>query len=420
MQQKTFLVTNISQLLLCHSDEGKPLRGKAQNQLELMTDAALLVKNGLIGDFGDNSHLKKLYSDLPMLDAENCLLMPGMIDPHTHLVFAGTREDEFLSRIQGEDYLSNLNKGKGIHYTVELTRKTNKADLYELAKKYLFQMLKHGTTSCEAKSGYGLDLESEVKALEINRDLSKDFDMLISSTLLSAHALPGEYANRPEEYLAFIARDVLPIVAQKHLADFIDVFCEKNVFDAKQSQWILEQGQRYGLKPKIHTEEFYSIGGIEVAVLVHAMSADHLMQVSSEGINRLADSEVIGVILPGTAFNMKQEDLSYPRRLIDGNVPLAIGTDFNPGTCMCYSMQIMVELAVMKMGLSIQEAINAATINASFACGLNKRTGSIEKGKRADLLILSVENLKQIPYFWGINKAKKVILNGRELDFQDE
>jgi imidazolonepropionase len=420
MQEKTFLVTNISQLLLCHSDEGNPLRGKAQNHLDVLANAALLVKNGLIGDFGDNEQLKKLYSDLPMLDAENCLLMPGMIDPHTHLVFAGTREDEFLSRIQGEDYLSNLSKGKGIHHTVELTRKAEKADLYRQAKNNLYQMLKHGTTSCEAKSGYGLDFDSEIKALEINRDLSKDFDMLIPSTLLSAHALPGEYINRPEEYLAFIAREVLPVVAEKNLADFIDVFCEKNAFDAKQALWILEQGQKYGLKPKIHTEEFFSIGGIEVAVSVHALSADHLMQVSSEGINRLADSEVIGVVLPGTAFNMKQEDLSYPRRLIDGKVPLAIGTDFNPGTCMCYSMQIMMELAVLKMGLSIQEAINASTVNASFACGLNEKVGSIEKGKRADLLILSIENFRQIPYFWGINKVKKVILNGRELDFQDE
>ena len=244
--------------------------------------------------------------------------------------------------------------------------------------------------------------------------------MLIPSTLLAAHALPREYLNRPNEYLTFIAQEVLPLIAKDHLAEYIDVFCEKNVFDAKQSQWILEQGQKFGLKPKIHTEEFFSIGGIEVAVQVKAVSADHLMQISSYGINSLANSEVIGVVLPGTAFNMANVDCSYARRLIDGNVPLAIGTDFNPGTCMCYSMQIMMELAVLKMGLSIQEAINAATINASFACGLNKRKGSIEKGKRADLLILSVENLRQIPYFWGINKVKKVILNGRLLDFHDE
>lgn len=420
MQHNTFLFTNISQLLLCCSENGKPLRGKAQNQLEYLTNAALLVQNGLISDFGDDTHLKRIYNDIPVLDAEYNLLMPGLIDPHTHLVFAGTREDEFLSRIQGEDYLNNLSKGKGIHYTVGLTRKACKADLYSQAKKYLTQMLRHGTTSCEAKSGYGLDFDSEIKALEINRDLSKDFDMLIPSTLLSAHALPGEYTNRPEEYLAYIAREVLPVVAEKNLADFIDVFCEKNAFDAKQALWILEQGQKYGLKPKIHTEEFFSIGGIEVAVSVHAISADHLMQVKPEDIRRLADSEVVGVVLPGTAFNMKQHDPSYPRKLIDGNVPIALGTDFNPGTCMCYSMQIMMELAVLKMGLSIQEAINASTINASFACGLSKKTGSIEKGKRADFVLLSVENYQQIPYIWGINKARKVILNGRLLDFQDE
>jgi imidazolonepropionase len=420
MQAKTFLITNISQLLLCCSENGKALRGKAQNHLEHITDAALLVQDGLIKDFGDNAHLKKVYYDLPIIDAENCVLMPGMIDPHTHLVFSGTREDEFLARIQGEDYLSNLGKGKGIHSTVELTRKASKLDLHNQAKKYLEKMLKYGTTSCEAKSGYGLDLASELKALEINRDLSKETDMLITSTFLAAHALPSEYANRPDEYLIFIAEEVLPIVAERKLADFIDVFCEKNVFDAKQSQWILEQGKKYGLIPKIHTEEFFTIGGIEVAISVHARSADHLMQVSPDGINQLALSELVGVVLPGTAFNMKQQNLFYPRKLIDGNVPIALGTDFNPGTCMCYSMQIMMELAVLKMGLSIQEAINASTVNASFACGLNEKVGSIEKGKRADLLILSVENFRQIPYFWGTNKVHKVILNGRLLDFHDE
>jgi imidazolonepropionase len=420
MQRQALLINNISQLLLCRSDEGKALRGKAQSKLDVLLNAALLIQDGTICDIGDSKHLSAMYNDFTILDAENSLLMPGLVDPHTHLVFAGTREDEFLGRIQGEDYLSNLGKGKGIHYTVGLTRKAPKVDLYSQAKKYLYQMLKYGTTACESKSGYGLDLDSEIKALEINRALSKETEMLIPSTLLAAHALPGEYMNRPDEYLTFIAQELMPLIARDQLAEYIDVFCEKNVFDAKQSQWILEQGKKYGLKPKIHTEEFFSIGGIEVAVKVKAVSADHLMQISPEGISRLANSEVIGVVLPGTAFNMGKVDYSYARRLIDGKVPLAIATDFNPGTCMCYSMQIMMELAVLKMGLSIQEAINAATINASFACGLNDKVGSIEKGKRADLLILSVENLRQIPYFWGINKVKKVILNGRVLDFQDE
>ncbi len=414
---QTKLITNASQLLLCASDTKYPLRGKNQAKLQLIENAAVLMQNDMIIDFGDSSHLENLYSEVDSYDACHHVVMPGLVDPHTHLVFAGSREDEFLARIQGEDYLSTLNKGKGILYTVEQTRKSTENELYLQAKDRLYAMLSYGTTSFEAKSGYGLNVETELTALLIHRKLAQENRMLIPSTLLAAHALPKEFINEPDQYLRYIANEILPLVSENKSADFMDVFCEKNVFSAQQSLWILEKGKEYGLKPKLHTDEFYSIGGIQTAIKTNAVSADHLMKIRPSDIEELSQTTIIGVILPGTGFNMSQHDLMYPRRLMDGNVPVAIGSDFNPGTCMCWSMQMMMELSVLKMGFMIEEAIHAATINAAFACGIAHQVGSIAKGKKANLMMLDVDNYKKIPYFWGINKVQDVVLNGEFLDF---
>ncbi len=422
MKKNQTLITNISQLLLCCSDKGKPLRGQKQAQLDYLSNGAIFVEDDKILDIGDSNHFKKIYSDVKEIDAEYSLIMPGFVDPHTHLVFAGSREEEFLSRISGEDYLSNLGKGKGILYTVEQTRKASFDELYLQAKSFLFEMLSHGTTSCESKSGYGLDFDTEICSLEINRRLQNDMNMLIPSTLLAAHAIPSEYQGEAEKYLTYIAENMIPYIAEKNLADYIDVFCEKNVFDATQSEWILKQGQKFGIKPKIHTDEFFSIGGIDAAINAGAVSADHLMKTTKNDRTKLSATDIIGVVLPGTSFNIatsSNDEYLYPRKLVDSNIPVAIGTDFNPGTCMCYSMQMMLELSVLKMGLSIQEAINACTINAAFACGLQHQAGSIEKGKKANMIILKIDNFKKIPYIWGINKIKQVVLNGKLLDFRN-
>ncbi len=423
MNNHKFLITNISQLLLCSSDKGRPLRGKKQSQLELMENAALLIEGDKILDFGDNSHFKKLYGEVEKIDAEFSVVMPGFVDPHTHLVFAGSREEEFLSRIKGEDYLSNLGKGKGILYTVEQTRNASFEKLYEQAKKYLYKMLENGTTSCESKSGYGLDFDAEIRTLQINRKLQNDMQVLVPSTLLAAHALPQEYQGDAQSFLTFIAEKIIPYVAENNLADFIDVFCEKGVFNAAQSEWILKQGQRYGMKPKIHTDEFFSIGGIEVAINTKAVSADHLMKTTQNDMIKLSSTDIIGVVLPGTSFNISttsNDEYKYPRSLVDSNIPVAIGTDFNPGTCMCCSMQMMLELSVLKMGLSIEEAINASTINSAFACSLHQQAGSIEREKKANMILLNIDNYKKIPYLWGINKVYKVLLNGKMLDFKND
>ncbi len=420
MKKGSLLIGNISQLLLCHADQGKALRGKQQGLLDVLYDAALLIVDGRIAEYGDHQHFIKKYDDVPMFDAMNSLMMPGFVDPHTHLVFAGSREEEFLARIRGEDYLSNLGKGKGILHTVEMTRKAKPEELYQTARKTLMDMLLLGTTSMESKSGYGLDLRTELLSLQINRRLQNDLKVLIPSTLLAAHAIPLEFLGQPDEYLEYIAEHIIPNVVHEKLADFIDVFCEKNVFNAKQSAWILNKGIAAGLKAKLHTDEFYSIGGIDVALSVNAHSADHLMQINPHDLKKLSKSKTIGVVLPGTAFNMTTDNTLYPRKLIDAHVPVALGTDYNPGTCMCNSMQIMMELSILKMGLTVEEAINASTINAAFACGIQEHTGSIEHGKRANLLLMKVDRYQKLPYLWGTNKVKSVFLNGQLLDFQND
>lgn len=411
------LIINSSELIAPKSDKGKPLRGKKQRELEVIKDGAVFISNGRIKDFGKTKYLIEKYSNSKIIDAAGSVVMPGLVDPHTHLVFAGSREEEFLLRLRGEDYLQVLNKGGGILSTVSDTRKASFEELYGLSYSRIKKMISYGTLALEIKSGYGLNFEDEVKILSVIAKLKKEFDIPIKSTLLAAHAVPPEFAGNKNAYVDFICEVIIPNVAKRGIADFNDAFCEKDVFDLKDCRKILEVGLNYGLKPKLHTDEFYSIGGISLGSELNAVSLDHLVNSKTDELKKLSGSETIAVILPGTYFGLKECRTDYARNIIDNDIPLAIGTDFNPGTCMCYSMQAMIELSVLKIDLLVEEAINAATVNAAFAISLQDEVGSLEENKRGNFIFLDIKNYKEFPYIWGTNKVYKVVINGREVNF---
>ena len=410
--KKEKLIINASQLVVVKSDYGKPLRGKKQNNLEIIKDGALLICEGKIKDFGKSKILEKKYKTIEIIDADNRVVMPGFIDSHTHLIFAGKREDEFIMRLNGESYLDILNKGYGILSTVDQVRKSSKEELFNLAINRLFKLIQYGTTSVEIKSGYGLNFTDEIKILEVVSELKKKTKINIKATLMAAHAIPKEYVNIKKEYINLICEEIIPYVSKNNLADFVDVFCEEGVYDINETRKVLEAGIFWGLKPKLHADEFKAIGGVSLASELNAISVDHLIVSDPNELIKLNNNETIAVILPGTSFILNNDNKKYGRNIIDNNIPLAIATDFNPGTCMCYSMQMMIELSVIRLGITIEEAINGATINASFASGLQDYTGSIEIGKSADIIILDLENYKEIPYNWGINKILSIIING--------
>ncbi|HOW03001.1 MAG TPA: imidazolonepropionase [Caldisericia bacterium] len=410
------LIINSSELIAPRSDKGKPLRGKKLRELDIIKDGAVFISNGRIKDFGKTKFLIEKYNNSKIIDALGSVVMPGLIDPHTHLVFAGSREEEFLLRLRGEDYLKVLNEGGGILSTVSDTRKASFDELYELSYNRIKKMISYGTLALEIKSGYGLNLEDEVKILSVIAKLKEEFDIPIKSTLLAAHALPQEFAGNKNAYIDFICEVIIPNVAKRGIADFNDAFCEKDVFDVEDCRKILQTGLQYGLKPKLHTDEFYSLGGISLGRELNAISLDHLVNSKIDELKKLSESETIAVILPGTYFGLRECRTNYAREIIDSNIPLAIGTDFNPGTCMCYSMQTMIELSVLKLDLLVEEAINAATVNAAFALCLQDEAGSLEENKRGNFIFLDIKNYKEIPYIWGTNKVYKVVINGKEVN----
>jgi imidazolonepropionase len=410
------LIINSSELIAPRSDKGKPLRGKKLRELDIIKDGAVFISNGRIKDFGKTKYLLDKYSNSKIIDALGSVVMPGLIDPHTHLVFAGSREEEFLLRLRGEDYLKVLNKGGGILSTVTDTRKASIDELYSLSYNRIKKMISYGTLALEIKSGYGLNLEDEVKILSVIAKLKEEFDIPIKSTLLAAHALPQEFAGNKNAYIDFICEVIIPNVAKRGIADFNDAFCEKDVFDVEDCRKILQTGLQYGLKPKLHTDEFYSLGGISLGRELNAISLDHLVNSKIDELKKLSESETIAVILPGTYFGLRECRTNYAREIIDSNIPLAIGTDFNPGTCMCYSMQTMIELSVLKLDLLVEEAINAATVNAAFALCLQDEAGSLEENKMGNFIFLDIKNYKEIPYIWGTNKVYKVVINGKEVN----
>jgi imidazolonepropionase len=402
MKSVDILIKNANEIVTLKGPN-RPRKMKEMNELSIIENGSVAIDNGTIVDIGKNL----TYSAEKIIDAKGKTILPGFVDPHTHVVFAGSREFELDMKLKGLSYMDILKSGGGIFYTVEKTRKATKEQLIQQATKRLDRMLSYGTTTCEAKSGYGLDTETESKILEVNNKLNQLHPINIVSTFLGAHAIPKE--KSADEYTKEIINEMLPKIC--NLSKFCDVFCEEGVFSVDQARKILEAGKNHSLIPKIHADEIVDTGGAALAAEIAAISADHLLMSSENGLRKMAKKGVIGVLLPGTPFSLMQESYAPARKMIDIGVAVALATDLNPN-CWVENMQFMIQLACLKMNMTPAEAITAATFNAACAIDLSDEIGSVEVGKKADILILDCPNYKFIPYHFGVNLVEKVIKNG--------
>jgi len=402
MPKADILIKNANELITLKGPN-QPRIKKQMNNLAIIQGGSIAIRDGKILAVGRNI---KYYAD-KIIDASGKVVMPGFVDPHTHVVFAGSREFELDMKLKGLSYMEILEKGGGILYTVNETRKASEENLFKQSCKRLDAMLFYGTTTCEAKSGYGLNTSTELKILKVQKKLNEKHKMEIVSTFLGAHAIPK--GRRAGKYTSMIIDEILPKV--KGLAKFCDVFCEKGVFSVDQSRDILNAGKAQGLIPKIHADEIVNTGGAELAAEVGAISADHLLMSSNHGLKQMAKKGVIAVLLPGTPFSLMLDKYAPGRKIIDMGVPVALATDINPN-CWTENMQFIIQLACLKMKMTPAEAITASTFNAACAIKTNDLVGSLEKGKQADIIILDSPNHKFIPYHFGVNLVETVIKKG--------
>lgn len=412
------LIKNISNLVTVRNKTGKPKSGKRQADIGLIKNGFLIFKKDKILFSGNESELKHFIKSNKLkirgeIDATGKTVMPGFIDSHTHFVFAGSRVEEYGMRIAGKTYEEIAAKGGGIKSTVKAVRKTSADKLKEISEKRLNNFIKAGTTTLEAKSGYGLDTKNEIKMLEVINRIGHEnpFGLDIYPTFLGAHSVPPEFSKK--DYIDLICYDMIPKIAKKRLAVFIDVFCEKNYFSPAETGRILKTGVQFGLIPKVHTDQFHSIGGIDTALNNSALSVDHLEVLKLKDIKKLSVSgKTIATLLPGVSYFL---DIFYPpaRKLIDNNVPVALATDFNPGSCMTENIQMIMSLASVKMKMSAEEIINAVTINAAYAIFAQNKIGSLEAGKQADIIIFDFPDYKDIIYNFTSNRIDTVFKKGK-------
>ncbi len=376
---------------------------KENYELGIIENGAVLIDGERIVEVGETRELKG--SAEREIDAKGRVVMPGFVDPHTHLVFAGTRENELYMKLQGYSYLDILKQGGGILRTVRATREASRAELMRQTRNRLDYMVRNGTTTAEAKSGYGLNLESEKKMLDVINEIEHPIDLV--PTFLGAHAVPPEFKNSGEyiEYLKSIIPEIAP-----H-ARFIDIFCEDGVFSAEESEEYLNEGKRYGLVPKIHADEICDVGCTGTAVKVGAISADHLVKTSEESIENMAGTGIIATFLPATPYMLLSKEYAPARKFIDAGIPVALATDLNPNAY-TESMQMVISLAITQMRMLPEEAIIASTINAAAAIGLEREIGSIESGKLADIIILDAPNYMHLGYHFGVNLVSTVVKRG--------
>jgi imidazolonepropionase len=406
------LIENASEVVTLQGGSRKPLLGKHLKNLGIIKEGSIAVKEGKIVAVGKTGEIKRKFEGKETLNADGKTVMPGFVDPHTHLVFAGSREEEFEMRIQGSSYMEILERGGGILKTVRETRKASRDELIESCRKTLDTMLEHGTTTVEAKSGYGLTTTDEIKCLEVMKVLNGKHPVDIVPTFLGAHATPLEYKDNPDEYVDLIINEMTPEIASHKLAEFCDVFCEKGVFDINQSRKILLKGKEHGLTPKLHADEMTRLGGAELAAEVGAVSAGHLLFASDDGLKAMAKQGAMAVLLPGASFSLMAGRYADARKMIRWCVPVALGTDYNP-SCWVENQQIIIALACHQMRMTPAEAMAATTINAAHAINRAHVVGSLEEGKKADVIVLNIPNHKFLGYRFGANLIDKVIKNGR-------
>ena len=406
------LIANIKQLIQVRETNIDKVSGIDMNTLPVLENAYLLIENDLILDFG-------LMKDLPEIEIENVIdatgkiVMPAWVDSHTHIVYAGNRVQEFVDRINGLSYEEIANRGGGILNSAQLLNETSEEELYNQSKARLEEVILQGTGAVEIKSGYGLTVEGELKMLRVIKRLREDYRIPIKATFLGAHAFPKEYKENQQAYVDLIINEMLPKIAEEKLADYIDAFLETGYFSVEQTRQIIEAGNRYGLLSKIHVNQFTTIGGIQMCVENNVLSVDHLEVMNDEDIEALKGSKTMPVALPSCSYFIS---IPYTpaRKMISEGLPLALASDFNPGTTPSGNMSFVVATACIKMKMTPEEAINAATINGAYAMGVQNEVGSITKGKKANLIITKeIPNYYQIPYSFGTNLIDKVLINGK-------
>jgi imidazolonepropionase len=407
------VVRECDQLLTCRGPI--PKRTSALQEPGIIARGCIASLEGRIVFVGSAQELEQeveLTVDGIEIDGSGSVGLPGLVDSHTHLPFAGSREEEFLLRLKGYTYLQLSEKGMGIQTTVNATRQASKEELVALCLQRLDSMLLHGTTTAEAKSGYGLNLEDELKQLEAIHEANLKHPIDVVPTFLGAHEVPKEYKSRKEDYIDLLTHEILPKVTEGRLAEFFDVFCEEGVYSIEETERLITAAKKSGLKIRIHADEFVSLGGAVLAAKEGANSADHLIAISEEGIQSLAESDTVATLLPGVSFFLMHEAKAPARKLIDGGAVVALATDFNPGSSMTESLFFILQLAVYTLGMGVEEAIQATTANAAFALDRDKDIGSLEVGKKMDLILCAAPNYPYLVYHFGINPVKHVIKNG--------
>ena len=409
----TTLFINIKELIQVRESDVMKLSGKDMGILPIIKNAFLLIEDDLIIDFGSMNHLSTTDVD-KVVDLTDKLVLPTWCDSHTHIVYADSREEEFVDRIKGLSYQKIAQKGGGILNSAKKLQDKSEDLLYNDAVIRIKEIIKSGTGALEIKSGYGLTLDSELKILRVIKKLKENFSIPIRATFLGAHAIPIKYKDKRHEYIQLIIDKMIPEIANQKLADYIDVFCEKGYFDITETDLILKAGIKYGLIPKIHVNQFNSIGGVKVGVDNNALSVDHLEVLTDEDLNILSKSDTMPVALPSCSFFL---GIPYTngRKIIDSNIPMAIASDYNPGSSPSGNMNFIVSLACIKMKMTPEEAINAATINAAYALNMSDKVGSISKGKMANFIITKpIKSYSFIPYTFANNCIEKVYLCGKE------
>ncbi|WP_179347795.1 imidazolonepropionase [Winogradskyella pacifica] len=410
----SLLITNIKQLIQVHDYNTTIIRGSDMKKLPIIENAYLYIENDTIIEFGDMSDCEGFDAET-IIDATGKLVLPSWCDSHTHIVYAGDRTSEFVDRINGLSYAEIAKKGGGILNSAKTLQNTSEDELFEQSLKRLNELIAMGTGAVEIKTGYGLTVEAELKMLRVIKRLKQESLAIIIPTLLAAHAIPEEFKTKKEDYITYITEELIPKAAELNITNYVDVFCEEGYFSIKDTEAILEAGKKFNLRPKIHVNQFTILGGIALGVKYNALSVDHIEELSDKDIKALRGSDTMPVALPGCSYFIS---IPYTpaRRLIDAGLPLAIATDYNPGTAPSGNMNFVVSAACVKLKLTPEEAINAATVNGAYAMGISNMYGSITRGKKANLIITKPMNhYSEIPYAFAHNPVEQVIINGQVL-----
>ena len=406
------LIINIKELIQVRDRNFSFLSAKEMDTLPSINNAYLLIENGKISDFGKMSEISKI-DNVETIDAKNKIVLPCWCDSHTHSVYTGNRSDEYLQRIKGVSYQEIANNGGGILKSSRQINSISEDELFFESKNRIEKLIKYGTGALEIKTGYGLSYDGELKMLKVIKRLKESLPIQIKSTFLGAHAIPKNY--KKEEYFRLVLDEMLPDFAKDELIDFVDIFCEKNYFSPEDTKILCNKASELGIASKIHVNQFNSIGGVKVAVDCGALSVDHLEVINKSDINILKQSKTIPVLLPGCSFFLGIE-YADAKTLLSNEIPFAIASDYNPGSSPSGNMNFILSLACNKLKLTTEQAINAATINGAYAMGLSHKTGSITKGKIANVVITSeIESINDLPYFYGDNLVDKILINGEEI-----